>query len=202
MNSIKNPVGQFDQTDQSDPLLDPLSEPISTNAEHFSGIVTLNPYYVWYQCSSGNVTSMTYSIEETSDSSPDTPNFGTKLLTTRNTTSDFKPNGGFVVYGLDQQEQKEFLDYVLEKSFSRTWNGTISCNLPVESCKIGPVTPSSKPQIFCISTRNPNYSTNNKLFISIDFTSLTSKGTSVQSSQMTLVIVSLMVFYYLTIFSF
>ncbi|RIB15215.1 hypothetical protein C2G38_2320113 [Gigaspora rosea] len=116
--------------------------------------VTLNPYYVWYQCSSGNVTSMMYNIDETSDSSPDTPNFGAKLLTIRNTTSDFKSNGGFVVYGLDQQEQKEFLDYVLEKSISRAWNGTISCNLPVESCKIGPVTPSNKSQIFCVSARN------------------------------------------------
>ncbi|CAG8799546.1 14328_t:CDS:2, partial [Gigaspora margarita] len=203
-----------------------------TNAEHLSGIATLNPYYVWYQCSSGSVTSMTYNIEKTNHSSPDTPNFGTKLLTTRNITSDNTPNSGFVAYGLDEQEQNEFLDYMLEKSTSHTFNDTLACDPPVESCKIGPVTPSNKPQIFCVSVRNPNNSTNNKLSISINFTSLTfpnnstgnnlsisinyttstttshgltintSKGTSVQYSQMTLVIVLLVVSYYLTIFSF
>ncbi|CAG8785364.1 2183_t:CDS:2, partial [Gigaspora rosea] len=191
------------------------------NAEQFSGIVTLNPYYVWYQCSSGSVTSMTYNIEKTNDSSTDTPNFGTKLLSTRDITSDNNLNSGFVAYGLDQQEQKEFLDYVLEKSTSHTFNDTLACDPPVESCKVGPITPSNELQIFCVSVRKPNNSTNNRLSISINFTSLTSpknstgnnlsisinmtssttssqgitiktsKGTSVQSSQITLVIVLL-----------
>ncbi|CAG8501298.1 8638_t:CDS:2 [Cetraspora pellucida] len=152
----------------------------------------------------------TYNIEGTSDSSPDTSNFGTKLLTTRN-TSDYKPNGGFVAYALDPKEQQEFLNFITGQSNSRTFNSTIACMQPVQTCKIGPVTPYAS-KIFCVSALNPNNSTNNKLSISIDFTtvtsketsipSVTSKGRSIQSSPMALIIISLVIFYYLNPFFF